>query len=189
MTAHGSSDMAVEAMRRGAFDFLTKPFDAARLRVTLSNAASRLQLDRRISELASLERDHFGKFIGKSLAMQAVYKTIRKVAATDALAAAGRKAAPDAIAREELTAAGLDLGGLYRRLDVPLVISVDKNAPFQTTMTAMDAAAQAGQYGDGDRNVHVSTIEQPIGVARRNLEQAQRRLYLSRTTDDKPCLR
>lgn len=30
------------------------------------------------------------------------------------------------------------------RLDVPLVISVDKNAPFQTTMTAMDAAAQAG---------------------------------------------
>jgi two-component system repressor protein LuxO len=84
MTAHGSSDMAVEAMRQGAFDFLTKPFDAARLRVTLANAASRLQLDRRISELASLERDHFGKFIGKSLAMQAVYKTIDLLAASDA---------------------------------------------------------------------------------------------------------
>ena len=84
MTAHGSSDMAVEAMRQGAFDFLTKPFDAARLRVTLANAASRLQLDRRISELASLERDHFGKFIGKSLAMQSVYKTIDLLAASDA---------------------------------------------------------------------------------------------------------
>jgi len=84
MTAHGSSDMAVEAMRRGAFDFLTKPFDAARLRVTLANAASRLQLDRRISELASLERDHFGKFIGKSLAMQSVYKTIDLLAQSDA---------------------------------------------------------------------------------------------------------
>jgi len=33
MTAHGTSDMAVEAIRRGAFDFLTKPFDAARLKV------------------------------------------------------------------------------------------------------------------------------------------------------------
>ena len=84
MTAHGNSDMAVEAMRQGAFDFLTKPFDAARLRVTLANAASRLQLDRRISELATLERDHFGKFIGKSLAMQSVYKTIDLLAASDA---------------------------------------------------------------------------------------------------------
>jgi two-component system repressor protein LuxO len=84
MTAHGSTDMAVEAMRQGAFDFLTKPFDAARLRVTLANAASRLQLDRRISELASLERDRFGRFIGKSLAMQSVYKTIDLLAASDA---------------------------------------------------------------------------------------------------------
>jgi len=84
MTAHGSSDMAVEAIRQGAFDFLTKPFDAARLQVTLANAASQLQQDRRISELASLERDHFGKFIGKSLAMQSVYKTIDLLAASDA---------------------------------------------------------------------------------------------------------
>ncbi len=84
MTAHGSSDMAVEAIRRGAFDFLTKPFDAARLRVTVANAASRLQLDRRVSELATLEREHFGKFIGKSLAMQSVYKTIDLLAASDA---------------------------------------------------------------------------------------------------------
>ncbi|MGD9022106.1 MAG: sigma-54 dependent transcriptional regulator [Lysobacterales bacterium] len=84
MTAHGSSDLAEEAVRRGASDFLTKPFDAARLRVTLSNAASRMHLDRRISELASLERDHFGKFIGSSLAMQSVYKTIDLLAASDA---------------------------------------------------------------------------------------------------------
>jgi two-component system repressor protein LuxO len=84
MTAHGSSDVAVEAMRRGAFDFLTKPFDSARLLVTLANAASRLQLDRRISELSNLDRDHFGKFIGKSLAMQSVYKTIDLLAASDA---------------------------------------------------------------------------------------------------------
>ncbi|MCL1477506.1 MAG: response regulator [Marinobacter sp.] len=38
MTAHGSVDVAVEAMQRGANDFLTKPFDRARLRVTLTKA-------------------------------------------------------------------------------------------------------------------------------------------------------
>ena len=69
MTAHGSSDLAEEAVRRGASDFLTKPFDAARLRVTLANAASRMQQDRRISELSSLERDRFGKFIGRFYAL------------------------------------------------------------------------------------------------------------------------
>jgi two-component system repressor protein LuxO len=84
MTAHGTSDMAVEAIRRGAFDFITKPFDAARLRVTLDNAAAQMQLDQRVSELASLQREHFGNFIGKSLAMQSVYKTIDSLAASDA---------------------------------------------------------------------------------------------------------
>ena len=84
MTAHGSSGLAPAAIRQGAFDFLTKPFDAERLRVTVANAASSLQLDRRVSELASLERDHFENFIGRSLAMQSVYKTIDLLAASDA---------------------------------------------------------------------------------------------------------
>jgi len=84
MTAHGSSDMAVEAMRQGAFDFLTKPFDAARLKVTLANAASQLRLGEKVNELASLEREQFGDFIGKSLAMQSVYKTIDSLASSDA---------------------------------------------------------------------------------------------------------
>ncbi|MEP5568009.1 MAG: sigma-54 dependent transcriptional regulator [Halioglobus sp.] len=84
MTAHGTSDMAVDAIRLGAFDFLTKPFDSARLRVTLDNAASQLRLGQKVTELASLERDHYGNFIGKSLAMQSVYKTIDSLAASDA---------------------------------------------------------------------------------------------------------
>ena len=84
MTAHGSSDMAVQAINKGAFDFLTKPFDAARLKVTLDNAADQLQLGKRAEKLASLERDHYCNFIGKSLAMQSVYKTIDSLAASDA---------------------------------------------------------------------------------------------------------
>ena len=84
MTAHGSSDMAVDAIQKGAFDFLTKPFDAARLRVTVDNAAEQLQLGMRAKALESLERDHYCNFIGKSLAMQSVYKTIDSLAASDA---------------------------------------------------------------------------------------------------------
>ncbi len=84
MTAHGTSDMAVEAIRMGAFDFLTKPFDAARLKVTLANAASQLQLGKKVDELARLERDHYVNFIGKSPAMQSVYRTIDSLAASDA---------------------------------------------------------------------------------------------------------
>ena len=84
MTAHGTSDMAVEAIRRGAFDFLTKPFDAARLKVTVENAVSQLQLGKQVNELSSLQRDRYGDFIGQSLAMQSVYKTIDSLATSDA---------------------------------------------------------------------------------------------------------
>jgi two-component system repressor protein LuxO len=85
MTAHGTSDMAVRAIDLGAFDFLTKPFDAARLKVTLDNALSQRQLGRRVDELAHRgERDHYGDFIGKSPAMQSVYQTIDSLAASDA---------------------------------------------------------------------------------------------------------
>ncbi len=84
MTAHGTSDMAVSAIQQGAFDFLTKPFDAARLKVTLANAAAQLQLGKQVRELSRLERDNYCNFIGKSAAMQSVYKTIDSLAASDA---------------------------------------------------------------------------------------------------------
>lgn len=84
MTAHGTSEMAVEAIRRGAFDFLTKPFDAARLKVTLANAASQLQLGKKVDELARLEREHYVNFVGRSPAMQSVYRTIDSLAASAA---------------------------------------------------------------------------------------------------------
>ena len=85
MTAHGTSNMAVDAIRLGAFDFLTKPFDGARLRVTLDNAAAQRQLGKKVSELSSRdERDRYHGFIGKSPAMQSVYKTIDSLASSDA---------------------------------------------------------------------------------------------------------
>lgn len=84
MTAHGTSDMAVDAIRMGAADFLTKPFDAARLQVTLANAAEQLALGRQVEALAAKRRDGFGGFIGASSAMQTVYETIEALAPSDA---------------------------------------------------------------------------------------------------------
>ena len=106
MTAYGNSDMAVQAIQSGAFDFLTKPFDAARLKVTLNNAASQLELGKRVNELSSLERDKYCDFIGKSLAMQSVYRTIDSLAASDATgfivgeSGTGKELAAEAIHRQ-----------------------------------------------------------------------------------------
>ena len=85
ITAHGSIDLAVDAMRAGAFDFLVKPFDAKRLSITLRNALKQRQLINLVANYeSSLPKPNFHGFIGESLAMQAVYKTIDCVASSKA---------------------------------------------------------------------------------------------------------
>ena len=86
MTAHGSVDMAGQAIRTGAFDFLTKPFDANRLQVTIANALEHRQLARKVKTLGDLDRDRYVDFVGQSLSMQAVYRIIDSVSASDATA-------------------------------------------------------------------------------------------------------
>jgi len=85
VTAHGSVNHAVEAMREGAVDFILKPFAKARLTVTLQNALEKRALVTELAEVrAQLSRDRFFGFIGASAAMQAVYRTIESVAASRA---------------------------------------------------------------------------------------------------------
>lgn len=86
MTAHGTVDMAGTAIRMGAFDFLTKPFDANRLQVTVNNAVEHRSLTRKVETFSDLDRDHYVDFVGQSLAMQTVYRVIDSVAASDATA-------------------------------------------------------------------------------------------------------
>ena len=87
ITAHGSLDTAVEAMRAGASDFLVKPFNKERLRVTLRNMLERHELARALETYKeTIDRHGFGGFIGSSLAMQAVYRIIESAAASDATA-------------------------------------------------------------------------------------------------------
>lgn len=84
MTGHGA-EHADQAIERGAADFLTKPFDASRLRVTLLNAAEKLKLSQQVERLA-VKREHLGLLLGRSSAMQGVYETVESLAGTLATA-------------------------------------------------------------------------------------------------------
>jgi two-component system repressor protein LuxO len=85
VTAHGSVNHAVEAMREGAVDFIVKPYAKTRLTVTLNNALEKRALVSELREVkAQLSRDRFMGFIGASPAMQAVYRTVESVAASKA---------------------------------------------------------------------------------------------------------
>ena len=86
ITAHGSVDMAVEAIKQGAQDFLTKPLDYSKLKSLVRAAQREIQLRQGSRRLASeLEQgSRFGSFVGRSKAMRQVYKLIKDVAGTDA---------------------------------------------------------------------------------------------------------
>ena len=84
MTGHGI-EFADQAIERGADDFLGKPFDASRLRVTLANVAQRLELTQKLSQLGE-KRERLGSILGSSDAMQVVYTTIESLASSRATA-------------------------------------------------------------------------------------------------------
>ncbi|MBX9748905.1 MAG: sigma-54 dependent transcriptional regulator [Roseococcus sp.] len=85
VTANGSVGVAVEAMREGARDFVVKPYNKARLTVTLNNALEARRLTQELQAVkADLNPDRYHGFIGASLPMRAVYRTIESVAASKA---------------------------------------------------------------------------------------------------------
>src|SRR6516164_11563653 len=86
LTAHSSIETAVEAMRRGAYDYLTKPFRAADLEVHVQKAFEKVQLQRREQQWLrhlSYESPRY-RLVGSSVSMRKVVGLIEKVAATDA---------------------------------------------------------------------------------------------------------
>jgi DNA-binding NtrC family response regulator len=85
MTAFGSVDIAVKAVRNGAYDFITKPFDHDALVVRLEKALERTRLMRENFRLQRecRENDMFQNMVGKSAVMNRVYETIQTVAQTD----------------------------------------------------------------------------------------------------------
>ncbi len=85
VTITNSINVAVEAMRGGAYDYIVKPFLPPRLIYTLRNALDKRSLSHEVKEfrqMTTLEQYH--GFVGQSPAMQAVYRIIDSVASSRA---------------------------------------------------------------------------------------------------------
>ncbi|NUM81708.1 sigma-54-dependent Fis family transcriptional regulator [bacterium] len=81
VSAHGTIEVAVESMRGGAYDFVTKPFDSNRLKVSVRNALLIHSLSQELERLKSeLYQVHdFGSIIGRSGKMQEIYNVLEKI--------------------------------------------------------------------------------------------------------------
>jgi two-component system response regulator HydG len=86
MTAYGSIESAVEAMRRGAFDYLSKPFKEEELLVRVERALEKRRLLGEMSLLAGEFRARYGleHIVGRSQALREVLDRVVRVAPTDA---------------------------------------------------------------------------------------------------------
>jgi DNA-binding NtrC family response regulator len=86
LTAYASVELAVEAMRRGAFDFVTKPFQPEVVRAAVRRGCERVDLLRENQRLRTEVRrlGTRGAILGESSAMRAVRETIDRVAPTSA---------------------------------------------------------------------------------------------------------
>jgi len=84
MTAHGSTAMAVEAMKAGAHDYLMKPFDIEELLITVSKAFEVESLREQVDYLKGEVQSDGWQLVGSSEAMQAVKHLVERVALTPA---------------------------------------------------------------------------------------------------------
>jgi len=83
MTAYGTIQTAVEAMKKGAYDYILKPFDLEEMKITVEKAYKITFLERENKYLKEeLEHKHSDKIIGKTSRMKKVYKLIKQVPKT-----------------------------------------------------------------------------------------------------------
>ena len=85
ITAFGSMETAIDAIRAGAYDFLTKPFEVDALALALTRAVQHRALREEVKSLrrAVSSAQQFGELIGTSPAMRRVYDLVARVAETD----------------------------------------------------------------------------------------------------------
>ncbi|MCG8607076.1 sigma-54 dependent transcriptional regulator [bacterium] len=81
MSAHGTIEKAVQSMKLGAYDFISKPFASDRLLVTVNNALLNSSLKREVDELKKELKDRyeFQNIIGQSGVMQEVFRSVEKI--------------------------------------------------------------------------------------------------------------
>src|SRR5213083_923594 len=86
MTAYGSVDIAVEAMKRGAYDFVTKPLNLDKVEMLIARALGSRRLEQENRALRQQVDERFGleNLLGESIALREVLDTIRQVAPSSA---------------------------------------------------------------------------------------------------------
>jgi DNA-binding NtrC family response regulator len=86
LTAQGTVETAVEAIKLGAYDYLTKPVDLQRLKIQLGKAVERQETLREVRMLRQQLREHgtFGALVGSSPEMRKIYHVIEQAAPTSA---------------------------------------------------------------------------------------------------------
>ena len=83
ITAYGSVDRAVEAMKAGAYDFITRPFDPDHIDIVLRKALERQRLKREVEVLSEEIRDRYHLIVGESPKMKLAIEMARKTAASN----------------------------------------------------------------------------------------------------------
>ena len=85
LTAQGSIESAVQAMKAGAYDFIQKPVDSTRLRIVLSNAVRQRQTERQLEATRRKLRDTgvLGPLVGSSKKMREVFSLVEQVASSN----------------------------------------------------------------------------------------------------------
>ena len=85
MTAQATMQNAIEAMRRGAFDYITKPFDLDEVNILVRKAIEVRRLSQEVYTLRAEVREKYeGGLVGNTPVMREIYKTIGRVAESDA---------------------------------------------------------------------------------------------------------
>jgi two-component system repressor protein LuxO len=154
VTGHGTVDAAVAAMRYGAFDFVEKPFDARRLKVTLRNALEHQNLAALVDSIKEdFQRERYHGFVGGSLLMQAVYRIIDSAAPSKATvfitgeSGTGKEVCAEAIHRQSPRRDGpfvaLNCGAIPRDLMESEIFGHQKGAFTGAARELLGAAGQA----------------------------------------------
>ena len=120
VTAHGSERTAVQAIKLGAYDYISKPFDIDELRLLVRNAVETysLRADNEKLRLELAATGTFGQLIGSSSAIERVYSLIEKIAQTDvSVLITGESGTGKEMVAKEIHTRGRNASGPYVTLN------------------------------------------------------------------------
>jgi two-component system response regulator AtoC len=147
VTGNASVDSAVEALREGALDYLTKPLDRARLKSILDGVLRTREFKAQVRTLRGELRElgHFGRLVGRSPVMQHVYDLISRVAPTGAgVLLTGESGTGKELAAETVHS-------LSRRRDGPF-LAVNCGAVAQTLIESELFGHEKGSFTGADNS-------------------------------------